>query len=106
MYGCTVLACVPLRCVFFSLQLSEAYASNKILVHYCSTANEKRANALLLLGSYMVAIMRESADDVASNLNLANSDIKPYRDALNCQCHFGLSIHHCLRGLELAISVG
>lgn len=87
------------------MQLEDPALRNKVLVHYASFSQEKATNAVLLLGSFLVAAMGHTPEEAMQPFASLSSSLKPFRDATYSGCDFRLSVLDCLRGLSYAMQV-
>lgn len=76
-----------------------------MFVHYAAFNPEKATNAVLLLGSYLVAVMSKTPEEAMQPFAPLESSLKPFRDATYSGCDFNLTVLDCLRGLSCAMKV-
>ena len=81
------------------------FTQNKIY-HYWSTTFDSQANGVCLMGWFMVATLKKSADEAWHILRPYHKVLKPYRDSSSGPSTYRLSIYDILWGLEKAIAVG
>lgn len=79
------------------------YKSYRIF-HYASMSPEKFANALFLMGAYMLIILRQSPSDVMTKFAQYIPHVKPFRDASKGDCSYECTVEHCLYGLYFALN--
>ena len=87
------------------VQLASDLLQRKVLVHYTTYSQQKVTNAVLLLGSFLVAAMGKTPEEAMKPFARLNSHLKPYRDATYSACDFRLPVLDCLRGLAYAMQV-
>lgn len=94
---------VCMGCMY--VQLASDLLQRKVLVHYTTYSQQKVTNAVLLLGSFLVAAMGKTPEEAMKPFARLNSHLKPYRDATYSACDFRLPVLDCLRGLAYAMQV-
>ena len=76
------------------------------LFHYTSNQYDKQANAAYLMGAFMVVILRQPAEVAWEAFAPYQAGFRPFRDASYGDCTYNCSIFHCLKGLEIGVSLG
>jgi len=78
---------------------------HRVVIHYTSTDEEKRANAGFLMAAYQVICLRRSSDDAIGIFKNVESFLN-FRDASCGACHYECTITDCIKGIEYAIKLG
>ena len=93
----------------FTQQLDDDLESNPSCVFFYTVDNHRRslANAVFLLGSYMILRLSLSSEDVAESFSwLEPSMVEAYRDATFAPSDFDLTLSDCWRGLVRGMDLG
>ena len=99
---------------FLNTKQESHYKDAKIF-HFCSMKQDKQANALFLMGAFMIVALKQSAEVTWEQFQPYHRTVAAFRDASYGECTYqctvncsflSLQIFHCLKGLELAIKHG
>eukprot|EP01066_Platyproteum_vivax_P008580 Platyproteum_vivax@DN3624_c0_g1_i1.p1 len=91
----------------YCVHLNEKLACHKKrIIHWCSTAHDKRNNAAYLLCAYQIIILKRTAEEAFSHFKDVDPPFMPYRDAGYGNWDYDCKMLDCLKGLERAIRLG
>lgn len=62
------------------------------IYHHCSTNFEKKANAVFLMGAFMIAVLKQSAETVCDIFESCRSQLVPFRDASYGNCSYECTV--------------
>ncbi|GJP70831.1 hypothetical protein CLOP_g1726 [Closterium sp. NIES-67] len=104
-FGPLSMACVHRYCDQMDHAMQEARGEGRRVVHICSSAPHKKANAAVLLAAYLIlrhALPADAAHAVLRPLE----PLAAFRDASSGACTFHLAVLDCCKALERAQRVG
>ena len=102
-FGPMNLSCVMRFGMILEDELA-AHPDEKIV--YCAERGRRPVtNAVFLMGSYLVLVMKRSPDEIWSRFESAYN-FEPYRDATFVTADFGLTLLDCWRGLACGRALG
>ncbi|XP_026191341.1 dual specificity protein phosphatase CDC14AB [Cyclospora cayetanensis] len=104
-FGPLNLSCIFKYCKMIKAMLVNSTLRRKLLVHYSAFSQDKVANAVLLLGSFLLIEMKKTPEEAMKPFSELSGSLKPFRDATYSGCDFELSVLDCLRGLSYAMQL-
>ncbi|XP_014427385.2 dual specificity protein phosphatase CDC14A isoform X1 [Pelodiscus sinensis] len=106
-FGPLNLAMLYRYCCKLNKKLKSFSLSRKKIVHYTTFDQRKRANAALLIGSYVVIYLKKTPEEAyRALLSGSNPPYLPFRDASFGNCTYNLKILDCLQGIKKAFQHG
>ncbi|CAI5499888.1 unnamed protein product [Closterium sp. Naga37s-1] len=97
-FGPLSLACIHRYCDTMDRALQEGRGLSRRVVHVCSSAPHKKANAALLLAAYLILRHAMPADAAHAVLHPLDP-LPPFRDASNGACTFHITALDCCQVL-------
>ena len=84
----------------------KTYTNNRIF-HYCASDKPaKLVNGAFLMATFMIIVLKKTAQEAFSAFKPYAHLFKHYRDASKGECLYDCTLLHCLQGLEWAIKLG
>ncbi|CAI7777681.1 unnamed protein product, partial [Closterium sp. NIES-54] len=100
-FGPLSVACIHRYCDTMDQALQEGRGLSRRVVHVCSSAPHKKANAALLLAAYLI-LRHAMPADAAHAVLRPLEPLPPFRDASNGACTFHVTALDCCQALERA----
>ncbi|CAI5506154.1 unnamed protein product [Closterium sp. Naga37s-1] len=100
-FGPLSVACIHRYCDTMDRALQEGRGLSRKVVHVCSSALHKKANAALLLAAYLI-LRHAMPADAAHAVLRPLEPLPPFRDASNGACTFHITALDCCQALERA----
>ncbi|XP_028968271.1 dual specificity protein phosphatase CDC14C-like [Galendromus occidentalis] len=93
-------------CCIVIKKLKSCEANGKIVVHYCSNKERRRANSAFLIGAYSILFLGRTAEQAFRPLHLSSHQpFLAFRDASLGPTTYQLTVLHCLKAIEKAAEV-
>eukprot|EP00052_Salpingoeca_macrocollata_P013961 m.109161 g.109161 ORF g.109161 m.109161 type:complete len:451 (-) comp19130_c0_seq2:993-2345(-) len=93
-------------CEYLNRVLLSPANRGRVIVHYTTFDERKRANAAFLIAAYAVIYLKRSPEEAFRPLEGLQPGLIPFRDASYGSCTFKLTVRDCLDGLYQALVRG